>query len=149
MDGAAPWNRTYRCADEGYITLCSVEGKFYAMLLETLALTDHPLFAGGDQWDTAEWPRQVEYLESLFASQPRKHWCDLLEGTDACFAPVLTYGEVQTHPHNKARDSYREVDGQWYPCPAPRFSVTVPEPAWEETAPLDRAETVRRLKSRN
>ena len=132
MDGAAPWNRSYRCADGGYITLCSVEARFYSVLLQTLQLKEHPLFADLDQWDRERWPRQVEHPQSLFGSEPRQHWCDLLEGTDACFAPVLNYGEVQDHPHNRARGSYVEVDGEWYPRPAPRFSVTVPEPAWED-----------------
>ena len=132
MDGAAPWNRSYRCAEGGYITLCPVEARFYAVLLETLQLTEHPLFADLDQWDQTRWPRQIEHLQSLFGGKPRQHWCDLLEGTDACFAPVLNYGEVQDHPHNRARASYVEVDGEWHPRPAPRFSLTVPEPAWEE-----------------
>jgi crotonobetainyl-CoA:carnitine CoA-transferase CaiB-like acyl-CoA transferase len=132
MDGAAPWNRSYRCADGGYITLCPVEARFYAVLVEKLQLIEHPLFADLDQWDRARWPRQIEHLRSLFGGESRQHWCDLLEGTDACFAPVLNYGEVQDHPHNRARGSYVEVDGEWYPRPAPRFSVTVPEPAWED-----------------
>ena len=56
----------------------------------------------------------------------------LLDGSDACFAPVLHYGEVHRHPHNASRESYVEVDGQWHPQPAPRFSVTAPEPAWAD-----------------
>ena len=135
LDGAAPWNRTYACADGGYITVCSVEGPFFNLLLEKLALKQHPAFSDKGQWDTDAWPQQSECLEALFASQPRYHWCELLEGTDACFAPVLNYGEVQDHPHNRARDSYVEVDGQWHPVPAPRFSVTDAEPAWDEDEP--------------
>jgi len=134
MDGAAPWNRSYRCSDGGYITLCSVEAQFYTVLLEKLALKDHSLFAETDQWDAAQWAEQVVYLQALFAAQDRQHWCDLLEGSDACFAPVLHYGEVQQHPHNASREAYVEVDGQWYPQPAPRFSVTTAQPAWEDTA---------------
>jgi alpha-methylacyl-CoA racemase len=147
MDGAAPWNRSYRCGDEGYITLCPVEARFYAVLLEMLELQNHVLFADGNQWDKARWPQQIEYLQSLFAEQSRQYWCDLLAGTDACFAPVLSYGEVQNHPHNLARNAYKEVDGQWYPRPAPRFSNTVPEPAWEEAELVDQLELIRRLKA--
>ena len=132
MDGAAPWNRSYHCADGGYVTLCPVEARFYAVLLEKLDLQDHPLFSNHDQWDKAQWPQQVEQLQTLFSGRSRQQWCDLLEGTDACFAPILNYGEVQDHPHNRARNAYIEVDGQWHPQPAPRFSVTNPEPAWEE-----------------
>lgn len=148
MDGAAPWNRSYQCADGGYITLCSVEARFYAVLLEKLGLASHPLFADGDQWNTSHWRQQVEHFQSLFAGAPRAHWCELLEGSDACFAPVLSYGEVQDHPHNRARKSYLQVDGEWHPQPAPRFSVTRPEPAWQETPPAKQAEILRRLRTR-
>lgn len=147
MDGAAPWNRSYQCADGGYITLCPVEARFYAVLIEKLDLLESDLFADLNQWDKSRWPAQTEHLQSLFASAPRQHWCDLLEGSDACFAPVLTYGEVQGHPHNRARDAYAEVDGQWYPRPAPRFSATVTEPAWEESPALSSAEVIRHFKS--
>ena len=132
MDGAAPWNRSYLCADGGYVTLCPVEARFYAVLLDKLSLQDNPLFSDCDQWDKERWPSQTEHFQTLFVSQTRQQWCELLEGTDACFAPVLSYGEVQEHPHNRARNAYVEVDGQWHPQPAPRFSVTRPEPAWEE-----------------
>ena len=135
MDGAAPWNRSYRCADDGYITLCPVEAKFYAVLLEKLGLEGNPLFADGNQWDKSQWTKQIQHLQALFSSKSRNHWCDLLEGSDACFAPVLNYGEVQEHPHNAARESYIEIGGEWYPQPAPRFSGTRPEPAWEDIPP--------------
>jgi crotonobetainyl-CoA:carnitine CoA-transferase CaiB-like acyl-CoA transferase len=145
MDGAAPWNRSYRSADGGYITLCSVEARFYQVLLDKLELAQHPLFSDANQWDKARWPAQIKHLQSLFASQPREYWCDLLEGTDACFAPVLSYGEVQQHPHNRERAAYVEVDGQWHPAPAPRFSATVPEPAWEDVSPQSTTETLGNL----
>jgi alpha-methylacyl-CoA racemase len=145
MDGAAPWNRSYRCGDDGYITLCSVEARFYAILLEKLGLNEHALFADGNQWDKQHWPEQVGHLQTLFASQSRQYWCELLEGSDACFAPVLSYGEVQEHPHNRARDAYVEVDGQWHAQPAPRFSATVPEPAWQEKPHENREQLLRNL----
>ena len=115
MDGAAPWNRAYRCADDGFITLCPVEARFYQILLEYLELAAHPLFADGNQWDKKRWPDQIEHLQSLFGGRSRQQWCELLEGTDACFAPVLNYGEAHQHPHNQARNTYREVDGLWHP----------------------------------
>jgi crotonobetainyl-CoA:carnitine CoA-transferase CaiB-like acyl-CoA transferase len=145
MDGAAPWNRSYRCGDGGYITLCPVEAKFYAILLARLELSESPLFADGNQWHRSRWPDQIEQLQAIFASHSRDHWCELLEGTDACFAPVLTYGEVQEHPHNKARDAYVQVDGQWYAQPAPRFSATVAEPAWERSPPTSSPDLLRSL----
>ena len=145
MDGAAPWNRSYRCSDNRFITLCAVEARFYAVLLDKLKLVEHPLFADSNQWEKSRWPRQVEHLQSLFGAHGRQYWCEVLEGSDACFAPVLSYGEVQEHPHNRAREAYVEVDGHWYPQPAPRFSGTVPEPAWEESPQQNLSELVRKL----
>lgn len=147
MDGAAPWNRSYRCADGGFITLCPVEARFYKVLIEKLELLDNDLFADLNQWDRSRWPAQIDHLQGLFVTAPRQHWCDLLEGSDACFAPVLNYGEVQDHPHSRARHSYVEVEGEWYPQPAPRFSATGAQPSWEETPSLSRADVVRRFKS--
>ena len=145
MDGAAPWNRSYRCSDDGYITLCPVEARFYNILLDKLGLTEHHLFADRNQWDKSRWPLQIEHLQLVFGNLPRQHWCNLLEGTDACFAPVLSYGEVHEHPHNMARNAYVEVDGQWQPAPAPRFSVTVPQPDWEEAPVLSMSEMLSNL----
>lgn len=145
MEGAAPWNRSYRCGDDSYITLCSVEAKFHAVLLDKLQLGEVELFAEGDQWDRTRWPAQIKHLETLFSSRPRQHWCDVLEGSDACFAPVLSYGEVHEHPHNRARDAYVEVDGEWHPAPAPRFQATPSEPAWREGPGKTAAEALRGL----
>jgi crotonobetainyl-CoA:carnitine CoA-transferase CaiB-like acyl-CoA transferase len=145
MDGAAPWNRTYRCLDGGYITVCSVEARFYGILLEKLELNKHPLFAESNQWDKARWPEQVDHLCALFATQTRDHWTNLLAGSDACFAPVLSYGEAHLHPHNISRQSYIEVDGQWYPQPAPKFGSTPAEPAWREQANKSTSEILREL----
>jgi crotonobetainyl-CoA:carnitine CoA-transferase CaiB-like acyl-CoA transferase len=132
MDGAAPWNRTYVCGDGGYVTVCAVEAKFYQVLLQLLELEETPEFSGCEQWDKSRWPAQVAKLQSVFLSRSRDDWCELLGGTDACFAPVLTYSEAPHHPHSQARNAYQQVDGEWYPQPAPRFSKTIPEPAWEE-----------------
>ena len=145
MDGAAPWNRTYACDDGGYISLCSVEAKFYTTLLHKLGLEDNPLFADFNQWDKARWPAQIEYLQALFGAHPRRYWCEMLEGSDACFAPVLSYAEVHEHPHNRERSSYVEVDGHWHAQPAPRFSATVPEPDWEGTSQDTPAQIMRHL----
>ena len=135
MDGAAPWNRAYACGDGGYITLCPVEAKFYQVLLQKLELLEHPLFADLNQWDRERWPAQCQHLRDMFLGRSRDDWCKLLEGTDACFAPVLTYGEVHDHPHNSASEAYIEVDGQWHPAPAPRFSATRAERAWQDAEP--------------
>ena len=117
------------------------------MLVEKLDLQDDALFADMNQWDSARWPEQIALLEALFSAESRQHWCYLLEVSDACFAPVLTYGEVQDHPHNRARAAYVEVDGDWHPRPAPRFSVSEPQPAWDEVPALTRPEIIERIQS--
>ncbi|PNB73514.1 CoA transferase [Pseudomonas sp. GW456-E7] len=110
---------TYRCADDHYIALGSMEPQFYALLLEKLGLQDEPRFAR--QWDMAQWATLRNDFADIFASRPRQYWCDLLEGTDVCFAPVLSPREASTHPHNVARGIYFERDGLLQVSPAPRF----------------------------
>lgn len=123
-DFAAPWNDTYQCADGGFVTVCALEPRFYALLIERLGLTEDPVFA--HQWDSSSWPEGKARMRTLFASRDRAHWCALLEGTDACFAPVLDPIEATKHPHNVARDVFIERDGLVQPAPAPRFSRSVP-----------------------
>ncbi|MCW2271624.1 CaiB/BaiF CoA transferase family protein [Pseudomonas sp. JUb96] len=117
---------TYRCADDRYVALGSMEPQFYALLLNKLGLQDDPRFA--HQWDARQWPAMREAFATLFASQPREHWCDLLEGTDACFAPVLSPREASQHPHMVERDVYFERDGLLQAHPAPRFDGQVVTP---------------------
>ena len=143
-DGAAPWFQTYRCSDEGFISINAVEGKFYKLLLSKLELDDDPDFAT-DQWDANNWAVQKQRLTTLFLTRTRDGWCDLLEGTDACFTPVLTYGEAHSHPQHQAREAFKEVDGEWHPTPAPRFSVTHAEPNWHENEEQDLTEVLSNL----
>lgn len=121
LDGAF-WYNTYRCADGAFVTLGSVEPKFYRQLIEKICLQDDPAF--GDQDDVAAWPHLRERFAALFATRSRAQWCALLEGTDVCFAPVLDPREAAVHPHMAARGVYREVDGVFQAAPAPRFSGT-------------------------
>jgi len=115
----SPFYDVYRCADGGCITLGALEPQFYALLMEKLGLADVEL---GRQYDTRAWPALKERLTALFASQPRAHWEALLEGTDVCFAPVLSAEEAADHPHNRARATYvRTASGALDVAPAPRF----------------------------
>lgn len=115
----SPFYDVYRCADGGCITLGALEPQFYALLMEKLDLADVEL---GRQYDTRAWPALKERLTALFASQPRAHWEALLEGTDVCFAPVLSAEEAAVHPHNLARATYvRTASGAVDVAPAPRF----------------------------
>ena len=122
IDGGAHFYGVYACADGRFVTVGAIEPKFYALLLRELGLSDDPAFA--DQDDPAGWPRLRERLAALFATRTRAEWCRLLEGTDACFAPVLDLEEAPHHPHLTERGSFATVDGIPVPGPAPRFLGT-------------------------
>lgn len=116
------WARSYACADGHFVSVCALEPQFNALLFAKLGLADDPEFQ--QPYDARRWPALGERLAQLFASQPRQHWVDLLEGSDACFAPVLTPREALNHPHLAARGVYAERDGVLQAAPAPRFSAT-------------------------
>jgi alpha-methylacyl-CoA racemase len=124
----SPFYDVYRCADGGCITLGALEPQFYALLMNKLGLSDVPL---DKQYAVKDWPVLKARMTALFLSQPRKHWCALLEGTDACFAPVLSLDEAALHPHNVARSTLaRGPSGATRSHAAPRFTplpgVTTP-----------------------
>ncbi|HWK64247.1 MAG TPA: CaiB/BaiF CoA-transferase family protein [Rhizobiaceae bacterium] len=116
------WYSTYRCADGRFVSVGALEPKFYRLLCEKLGLADDPDFANG--YDVAAWPELRRRFAVLFAMRSSNEWCALLEGTDACFAPVLDPDEAARHPHMAARGVYREMDGALQAAPAPRFSAT-------------------------
>lgn len=122
LDTGAPFYDVYECGDGRFVSIGSIEPQFYAVLLERLGLTDDPGFAR--QMDRAAWPRLKERLAELFRTRPRDEWCAAMEGSDICFAPVLTMSEAAGHPHNVARDTFVEANGAVQPAPAPRFSRT-------------------------
>ncbi len=122
LDTGAHFYDVYRCADGGYVSIGSIEPQFYAELLRLTGLADDEEFAG--QMDVARWPRLKERLAEVFAGRSRDEWCALMEGTDVCFAPVLTMSEAAAHPHNVARSMVVEVAGVRQPAPAPRLSRT-------------------------
>jgi alpha-methylacyl-CoA racemase len=121
LSGAAPHYDAYECADRKWISVAPNESRFYQALRDKLQLTD-PIW--DDQHDRATWPERKRLLEILFKRRTRDEWCAILEGTDACFAPVLDLVEAATHPHNAARRNIVEHYGQLQPAPAPRFDRT-------------------------
>lgn len=132
LDGGAPFYDTYACLDGKYLSVGAIEPQFYAQLLD-LCGAAAPDFAL--QWSEADWPRLKARFAALFATRTRDDWCALLEGTDACVAPVLDMAEAPRHPHNAARGSFIEIEGVIQPAPAPRFSRTVPEAGAPPAAP--------------
>ena len=123
LDGGAHFYDTYACADGRFVAIGAIEPQFYAELRERCGIDD-PLFDA--QLDAARWPALKQRLAGLFRTRTRDDWCALLEGTDACFAPVLDWDEAPTHPHNRARGTYLvdAAGGFVEPAPAPRFSRT-------------------------
>ena len=124
LDGGAHFYDTYECKDGKFISIASIEPKFYQLLREITPLEDS-IF--DDQLSRESWPEQKKALKEIFLKKTQQEWCDLMEGTDICFAPVLNMAEAPEHPHNKARGTFIELEGIVQPAPAPRFSRTVPE----------------------
>lgn len=125
LDGGAHFYDTYECADGRYICIGSIEPQFYAELKARAELPD----AFDAQMDFAQWPELKQKLAEIFKTRSRDEWCQLMEGTDVCFAPVLSLAEAPEYPANKARGVYIDVDGMTQHAPAPRFSRTPSEVA--------------------
>jgi alpha-methylacyl-CoA racemase len=121
LDGAAHFYGTYECADGRYVSIGAIEPQFYRQLLEICGVADDQFKR---QWEQGEWPHLRRKLESMFRTRTRDEWCSLLEGTDACFAPVMSMAEAPGHPHNAARGTFVANDGIVQPAPAPRFDRT-------------------------
>ncbi|MAW28960.1 MAG: carnitine dehydratase [Gammaproteobacteria bacterium] len=124
LDGGAHFYDTYETSDGKYISLGSIEPQFYALLLEKAGL-DADVF--GSQMDKSRWADYKSELTVVFRTKTRDEWCGIMEGTDICFAPVLSLDEVAHHPHNSHRDTFVELEGVTQPAPSPRFDRTVPE----------------------
>jgi len=124
LDTGAHFYEVYECADGRWISVAAIEGKFYAELLRRLDIDPAEL---RPQMEREDWPEAKARLAVLFKTRTSEEWRALLEGTDACFAPVLTTDEAPDHPHNQARGTYVEIDGIIQPAPAPRFSRSVPD----------------------
>jgi len=120
-EGASHYYGVYRCADGEYVSVGSIEPQFYAELLRLTGVK-------GEEWDAQRfkggWPDRRDEMAAVFASKSREEWCQIMEGTDVCFAPVLTIPEAYEHPQNVERETFVEVAGVRQPAPAPRFDRT-------------------------
>jgi len=115
---------TYQCSDGRYISIGPLEPQFYVQLLEKLGLTGNEVLI--NQFAVENWLENKKKFEEIFLSRTMKEWQNLLEGTDVCFAPILSPDEARYHPHMQSRDIYREVDGVLQTAAAPRFDGVVP-----------------------
>ncbi len=121
LDGGAPFYGTYETADAKHISLGALEPKFFKLLAEALGLEARFVQR---QYDRRLWPEMRGAIAAAVRLRSRDDWCARLEGTDACFAPVLTFAEAAQHRHAHAREAFVEVAGLLQPAPAPRFSRT-------------------------
>ena len=121
LDSGAPWYDTYATKDGRHIAIGAIEPKFYAELLKRMGLDTASLPA---QNERARWPELRRSFAAAFLSKTREEWCVVFEGSDACFAPVLSFSEARSHPHACARAAYVDIGGVAQPAPAPRFTRT-------------------------
>jgi alpha-methylacyl-CoA racemase len=122
LDTGAHFYDVYETADGAYISIGSIEPQFYAELLRLTGLSDDPEFV--KQMDQGSWGPLKARLTEVFKGKTRDQWCEIMEHTDVCFAPVLTMSEAYEHPHNVERGTFLDLDGVRQPAPAPRFSRT-------------------------
>ena len=121
LDTGSHFYNSYETADGKYVSVGSIEPQFYELLLKHTGITDPDFQA---QMDRDKWPKLKEKLSQIFKTKTRDEWCDIMLGTDVCFAPVLSLYEVMDYPHNAERQTFVEIDGVTQPAPAPRFSRT-------------------------
>jgi alpha-methylacyl-CoA racemase len=121
LDSGAHFYEVYETSDGKHISLAPIEGKFYAEMLRLMGLSKDDL---PQSRDAADWPALKGKLANIIAGQSLEHWCNLFEGTDVCFAPVLDFDDAPRHPHNTSRNTFVERDGVVQPNAAPRFSRT-------------------------
>jgi alpha-methylacyl-CoA racemase len=131
LDTGAPWYNVYQTSDGKHVSIGSIETRFYAELLQKLGVPDL------GQHDRKRWPEMRELFTKTFKSKSRDEWCKVFEGSDACFAPVLSWSEARRDPHNAFRKSFVNVSEVEQPAPAPRFSRT---PGEVRRAPPERGE---------
>ena len=135
----SPFYDSFECADGRYVTLGAIEPAFYRELLLKLDLAD---VDAARQYDTQQGPALRERVAARIKSRTRDAWTALLEGTDVCFAPVLSLAEAAAHPHHRARGNFVEVDGKLQPSAAPRFSRSAARPPQAGPAPGEHTDAV-------
>jgi alpha-methylacyl-CoA racemase len=124
LDSGAHFYDVYETRDGKHVSIGSIEPQFYAELLEKTGLEGEEL---PEQHDRSQWPKLRERLAAIFRTKTRDEWCAIMEGSDVCFAPVLSMAEAPEHPHNRHRRTFLEEAGAVQAAPAPRFSRTSPE----------------------
>jgi len=147
IDSGSHFYNVYECSDRKWISVAALEKRFHDELVKRLGIDPAEI---GDHMDASNWPKAKALLADRFRQRTRDEWCELLEGTDACFSPVLSWDEAMQHPHLQERGSFCQVDGVWQPAVAPRFSRTpgaMPTPPRDLSPQNDEAALTRWLPS--
>ena len=139
LDGGAPFYDTYETADGKHVAIGALEPKFFAELAQRIGLDAR--FVKG-QYDRRLWPELREAMAALLRGKTRDEWCALLEGSDACFAPVLSMAEAPQHAHARTREAFIDIDGVVQPGPAPRFDRSTPDAVRPAPAPGEHTDQV-------
>lgn len=121
LDGATHFYDSYECKDGKFVSLGSIEPQFYSILLDKMELDSNEF---SEQMNREKWNEYKAKFKKVFLSKTRDEWCEIMEGTDICFAPVLSMDEAINHPHNKERNAFSTIDEVTQPSPAPLFSET-------------------------
>jgi alpha-methylacyl-CoA racemase len=124
LDSGAHFYEVYETSDGEYVSIGAIEKQFYQELLERIGLSGEEL---PEQMDASQWPAMKRRLTAIFKTRTRNEWCEIFQGSDACFAPVLKMSEAHEHPHNRLRSTFVDANGALQPRPAPRFSRTPTE----------------------
>jgi alpha-methylacyl-CoA racemase len=124
LDSGAHFYEVYETSDGEYVSIGAIEKQFYQELLERIGLSGEEL---PEQMDASQWPAMKRRLTAIFKTRTRDEWCEIFQGSDACFAPVLKMSEAHEHPHNRLRSTFVDANGALQPRPAPRFSRTPTE----------------------
>lgn len=132
LDSAAHFYDVYETADAKFVSVGAVEARFYVELMTALGLSADD---AQQRFERSTWAQRKEQVAAAFRTRTRAEWCEVLEGTDACFAPVLGLAEAPHHPHNVSRGTFVDIGGILQPAPAPRFSRTPPAVPSEPCAP--------------
>lgn len=122
LDGGAPFYSCYRCQDDRFVAIGAIEPQFYQLLIKLCGVEDQAIFQ--EQMNRDLWPEQKAAWATLFQTKTQAQWCDILEGTDACFSPVLDFNEAASYSHHQARGSFQTIDGISGPAPGPILSRT-------------------------
>ncbi|WP_416896997.1 MAG: CaiB/BaiF CoA transferase family protein [Minwuia sp.] len=121
LDGGAHFYSVYETSDGKYVSIGSIEKKFYAELIEKAGMSPDDM---PEQLNPEKWPEYKEKLAAVIRRKTRDEWTEIMEGSDVCFAPILDMDEAPKHAHNVARDTFVDIDGVTQPNAAPRFSRT-------------------------